>query len=78
MSGTNALMESRSKAGVKLLKPKYIPKPYEQLDPPGQSVQIDVKTSLRLVLLVMLRWTQRRNADAATDPPSSDEFSRFR
>ena len=58
---------------VKLPNPKYIPKPYEQMQYPGQRVQIDVKFVPASCLV----------GDAANDGrffqfTFIDEFSRFR
>ena len=43
ISGLYRNLKRQGKVGVKLPVPKYIPKPYEQMDHPGKSVQIDVK-----------------------------------
>ena len=43
ISGLYRFLRKRGKMAVKLPNPKYIPKPYEQMQYPGQRVQIDVK-----------------------------------
>ena len=43
ISGLYKFLRKRDQMAVKLPNPKYIPKPYEQMQYPGQRVQIDVK-----------------------------------
>lgn len=43
ISGLYRFLCKRGQMAVKLPNPKYIPKPYEQMQYPGQRVQIDVK-----------------------------------
>ena len=43
ISGLYRFLRKRGQMAVKPPNPKYIPKPYEQMDHPGQRVQIDVK-----------------------------------
>ena len=43
ISGLYRVLRNRGQMTVKLPNPKYIPKPYEKMDYPGQRVQIDVK-----------------------------------
>ena len=43
ISGLYRVLRRTGQEGVKLPNPKYIPKPYEQMQYPGQRVQIDVK-----------------------------------
>ena len=43
ISGLYRFLRKRNHMAVKLLNPKYIPKPYEQMQYPGQRGQIDVK-----------------------------------
>ena len=43
VSGLYRVLRRTGQEGVKLPNPKYIPKPYEQMQYPGQRVQIDVK-----------------------------------
>ena len=78
ISGLYRFLKRQGKMGVKLPNPKYIPKPYEQMDHPGQRVQIDVKY-VPVACLV---------GDAVTDAAENggyfyqftfiDEYSRFR
>ena len=43
VTGLYRLLRKQGQMAVKLPNPKYIPKPYEQMQYPGQRVQIDVK-----------------------------------
>lgn len=43
ISGLYRFLKKRGQMAEKLPNPKYIPKPYEQMQYPGQRVQIDVK-----------------------------------
>ena len=43
ISGLYRFLRSRGQMAVKLPNPKYVPKPYEMMQYPGQRVQIDVK-----------------------------------
>lgn len=43
ISGLYRFLRKRGQMAVKLPNPKYIPKPYEQMQYPGQRCQIDVK-----------------------------------
>ena len=43
ISGLYRFLRKRGQMAVKLPNPKYIPKPYEKMQYPGQRVQIDVK-----------------------------------
>lgn len=43
VTGLYRLLRRQGQMAVKLPNPKYIPKPYEQMQYPGQKVQIDVK-----------------------------------
>ena len=43
ISGLYRFLRKRNQLSVKLPNPKYIPKPYEKMEYPGQRVQIDVK-----------------------------------
>jgi len=43
ISGLYRFLRKRNQLPVKLPNPKYVPKPYEQMQYPGQRVQIDVK-----------------------------------
>ena len=43
ISGLYRFLKKQNQMAVKLPNPKYIAKPYEKMDYPGQRVQIDVK-----------------------------------
>ena len=43
ITGLYRFLRKRKLMAVKPANPKYIPKPYEQMDYPGQRVQVDVK-----------------------------------
>ena len=73
ISGLYRFLRKNNKMAVKLPNPKYIPKPYEQMQYPGQRVQIDVKFVPKSCLV----------GEAAEDGgyyqyTFIDEFSRFR
>ena len=51
ISGLYRFLRKRGQMAVKLPNPKRKPKPYEQMQYPGQRVQIDVKFVLKVVLL---------------------------
>ena len=73
ISGLYRFLKKKGQMAVKLPNPKYIPKPYEQMQYPGQRVQIDVKFVPASCLV----------GEAAVDEgyyqyTFIDEFSRFR
>ena len=72
ISGLHKLLSRIDGKPVKLPNPKYIPKPYEQMQYPGQRVQIDVKFVPSACLV----------GDAAKEKfyqyTFIDEYSRFR
>ena len=73
ISGLYRFLRKRGQMAVKLPNPKYIPKPYEKMQYPGQRVQIDVKFVPASCLV----------GDAGKDGgffqfTFIDEFSRFR
>ena len=43
ISGLYRVLRRQGQMAIKLPNPKYTPKPYEQMDHPGQRVQVDVK-----------------------------------
>ena len=43
ITGLYRVLRKQGEMAVKLPNPKYIPKPYEQMQYPGQRIQIDVK-----------------------------------
>ena len=73
ISGLYRFLRRRGQMAVKLPNPKYIPKPYEKMQYPGQRVQIDVKFVPTACLV----------GEAAEDAgyyqyTFLDEYSRFR
>ena len=73
ISGLYKYLRKRDQMAVKLPNPKYVPKPYEKMQYPGQRVQIDVKFVPASCLV----------GDAAIDGgyfqyTFIDEYSRFR
>lgn len=73
ISGLYRFLRKRGQMAAKLPNPKYIPKPYEQMQYPGQRVQIDVKFVPQSCLV----------GDAAEEGgyyqyTFIDEYSRFR
>lgn len=72
ISGLYRFLKKRGQMGVKLPNPKYIPKPYEQMQYPGQRGQIDVKFVPEVCIVGQekgTRWYQYTFID---------EYSRFR
>lgn len=72
ISGLYRVLTRSDQMAVKLPNPKYIPKPYEQMQYPGQRIQIDVKYVPNACLV----------GDAAGQKfyqyTAIDEYSRFR
>ena len=73
ISGLYKVLRKSNRMGIKLPNPKYVPKPYEKMQYPGQRVQIDVKYVPSSCLV----------GDAASDGgyfqfTFLDEYSRFR
>ncbi len=72
ISGLYRFLRKRGQMAVKLPNPKYIPKPYEEMDYPGQRCQIDVKHVPSVCIVGQeagTKWYQYTFID---------EFSRFR
>lgn len=72
ISGLYRFLRKRNAMAVKLPNPKYIPKPYEQMNHPGQRVQIDVKFVPQVCIVGQQepkQWFQYTFLD---------EYSRFR
>ena len=63
---------------VKLPNPKYIPKPYEQMQYPGQRVQIDVKFVPKSCLVGQAMDEAAENGGYFYQYTFLDEYSRFR
>ena len=73
ISGLYRFLCKRGQMAVKLPNPKYIPKPYEQMQYPGQRVQIDVKFVPAACLV-----GQAAEEGGFYQYTFLDEFSRFR
>lgn len=72
ISGLYRVLRRQGEMAVKLPNPKYIPKPYEQMEYPGQRCQIDVKFVPKACIVGQeegVQWYQYTFLD---------EFSRFR
>lgn len=72
ISGLYRFLRKHGVMAVKLLNPKYIPKPYEQMKYPGQRVQIDVKFVPQVCIVGQSEPTQWFQYTFL------DEYSRFR
>ena len=72
ISGLYRFLRKRDAMAVKLPNPKYIPKPYEQMQYPGQRVQIDVKFVPQACIVNQQEPTQWFQYTFL------DEYSRFR
>ena len=72
VSGLYRFLRKRGRMAVPLPNPKYVPKPYEQMQYPGQRVQIDVKFVPSVCIVGQeegTKWYQYTFID---------EYSRFR
>ena len=72
ISGLYRFLRKRGQMAVPLPNPKYVPKPYEQMQYPGQRVQIDVKFVPSACIVGQedgIKWYQYTFID---------EYSRFR
>ena len=72
ISGLYRFLRKRNQLATKLPNPKYIPKPYEKMQYPGQRVQIDVKFVPEICIVGQesgTKWYQYTFID---------EYSRFR
>lgn len=63
---------------AKLPNPKYVPKPYPQMDYPGQKVQIDVKYVPSACLVGAAAHEAKENGGHYYQFTFLDEYSRFR
>ena len=72
VSGLYKILRNRGEMAVKLPNPKYVPKPYEQMQYPGQRCQIDVKFVPRVCMVGQEEGTQWYQYTFL------DEFTRFR
>ena len=72
ISGLYRFLRKRGQMAVKLPNPKYIPKPYEQMQYPGQRGQIDVKFVPEVCIVGQEKGTKWYQYTFI------DEYSRFR
>ena len=78
VSGLYRFLRNRGQLAVKLPNPKYIPKPYEQMQYPGQRVQIDVKYVPQACLVGDAVSDAAENGGYYYQYTFIDEYSRFR
>lgn len=78
ISGLYRFLRRRGQMAVKLPNPKYIPKPYEQMQYPGQRVQIDVKFVPQSCLVGQAADEAAENGGYFYQYTFLDEYSRFR
>ena len=78
ISGLYRFLRKRGQMAVKLPNPKYIPKPYEQMQYPGQRVQIDVKFVPKSCLVGQALDEAAENGGYFYQYTFLDEYSRFR
>ena len=72
ISGLYRVLTRSGQMAVKLPNPKYVPKPYEQMQYPGQRIQIDVKYVPSVCLVGEAKGQKFYQYTAI------DEYSRFR
>ena len=78
ISGLYRVLRRTEQGAVKLPNPKYIPKPYEQMQYPGQRVQIDVKYVPAVCLVGAAAVDAKENGGYYYQYTFIDEYSRFR
>ena len=78
ISGLYRYLRKRGQMAVKLPNPKYTPKPYQQMDYPGQKVQIDVKYVPSSCLVGAAVEDAKENGGYYYQYTFIDEYSRFR
>lgn len=78
ISGLYRFLRKSGQMAVKLPNPKYIPKPYEKMDYPGQRVQINVKFVPKSCLVGQAVDEAAENGGYFYQYTFLDEFSRFR
>jgi len=78
ISGLYRFLRKRGQMAVHLPNPKYIPKPYEKMDYPGQRVQIDVKYVPKSCLVGAAIDDAAENGGYYYQYTFIDEYSRFR
>ena len=78
ISGLYRFLRKRGQMAVKPPNPKYIPKPYQPADYPGQKVQIDVKYVPSSCLVGAAAEEAKENGGYYYQYTFIDEYSRFR
>ena len=78
ISGLYRFLRKRGQMAVKPPNPKYIPKPYEKMNYPGQRVQIDVKYVPKACLVGDAAADAAENGGYYYQYTFLDEYSRFR
>jgi len=78
ISGLYRFLRKRGQMAAPLPNPKYIPKPYEQMQYPGQRVQIDVKYVPKACLVGDAAADAAENGGYYYQYTFLDEYSRFR
>lgn len=78
ISGLYRFLRKRGQMAVKLPNPKYIAKPYEKMQYPGQRVQIDVKYVPSACLVGDAAEEAKENGGYYYQYTFLDEYSRFR
>ena len=78
ISGLYRFLRRRGQMTAKLPNPKYVPKPYPQMDYPGQKVQIDVKYVPSACLVGAAAHEAKENGGHYYQFTFLDEYSRFR
>lgn len=77
IAGLYRFLRKSGQIAVKLPNPKYVPKPYEQMQYPGQRVQIDVKYVPK-ICLVGAAAEDAEETGGYFQYTFLDEYSRFR
>ena len=78
ISGLYKLLRRIDGKPIKLPNPKYVPKPYEKMQYPGQRVQIDVKYVPSACLVGKAAEEAKENGGYYYQYTFIDEYSRFR
>ena len=78
ISGLYKLLRRINGKPIKLPNPKYVPKPYEQMEYPGQRCQIDVKYVPISCLVGEAVEDAKENGGYYYQYTFIDEYSRFR
>lgn len=78
ISGLYRVLRRQGQMAIKLPNPKYTPKPYEQMDHPGQRVQVDVKYVPISCLVGDAVDDAAENGGYYYQYTFLDEYSRFR